>query len=99
MDAKQILKKAKRFLETDGWCRGASTDDRGRHCATGALGCATNEIGSPDHTQARELLLNAIMERHSNEYAVSGIVAWNDEIVRDKRDVLRMFDRAIKAAA
>lgn len=93
-DPKEVidtLGRARDIIIEKGWCRGNYSDAQGRHCTLGAVMAATND-GS---IYMYDDVINALQESLDNAGSYS-IVSWNDRPTRRKRDVVRLFDRAIR---
>lgn len=110
----QILENAADVLERDGWCRGVLHAGTGKpgateHYALGAVETAFKEIipskmNHPRrvdvHREARNMLRAEIEEwcaKHNNGHYPS-IATWNDEIVKERRTVVRALRRAAARA-
>jgi len=99
----EVLKEAKKIV-TKGWCQGHyAVDKKGgivseysravsKCCATGAIFRAA---GMQHSTVAFSFLEKVIPHRAGES---SSIPTWNDNKRRTKKQVLKAFDRAIKAA-
>lgn len=100
---REFLKCAKTILVRKGWCQGkyavtksgaptkTTSRDAAKFCMVGALRRCDGEQLSSMYIDARRLLTDAIPS--------SGIATFNDTAGRKKKEVLAMFDKAIKMAA
>jgi len=83
------LKRAKAELVKRGWCRATLKDGRGRVCAHGAL-CYAPNVSHGARKKAWAVL---------EEAAPGGEVHYyNDYTATRRRDIERLFDRAIALA-
>lgn len=91
-----VLKRARELIE-QGWVQGdwRVTDDNGKmsFCAIGALNEASTKVNWETKDEARELLGSALRNGYHD------VIEYNDADGRRKADVLKLFDRAIKAAS
>lgn len=102
MDNKQlikVLKQARALLaKRGGWIKGQSDNGNGSYCATGAI----FEV-VPDYERRNDAyssLASKLPKAYQGIYPDPGsdIVGFNDRSATRKKDVLSLFDRAIKAA-
>ena len=81
-----VLLAAARLIERKGWCQGAGTDARGRHCLMGAL----NEVGT---IRGIDRARTALMRQFPGSF----VTTWNDEPWRTKKQVLTALRTAARA--
>lgn len=105
MTVSEILIGARDFLENHNWTRGRGYDaDKDAFCATGALYSSAygmgywrgepNDIIGIGKVSEAEIFLNNV----SRDVYNRGIVAFNDVGAKRKRDVVSLFNKAIKRA-
>ncbi|MGH3956438.1 MAG: DUF6197 family protein [Mycobacterium sp.] len=95
----QILKDGLTYLRENGWVRGEfgynRPGDKCRSCAMGAI-YAGADIGiSEDSNQVHDALK---LLRDQLPADVGSITRYNDIIAKRRRDVERLFEKAIKKA-
>lgn len=88
----QVLEKAIEILETDGWCRKLMTDDKGHHCILGAMNKASFSLGLEEY-EAEEL----VRQQLEKEGFGGSYLYYNDYVAKDKRYVIRLLQRTIRA--
>lgn len=89
----EILRAARDRVSVRGsWCQGMFYDGSGAHCAIGWLRAVAppRERERVTHILATEVLM-PILSRGGWQ----NVEEWNDEPSRRRRDVVRLFDRAI----
>jgi len=91
-----LIAARKLISSQDKWRKNRYEDSRNRRCAEGALLSATHWVG---HSEARELLKDAIIELHGNRNRMDLVVRWNDDPERTHVEVLAVFDLAIEMAS
>jgi hypothetical protein len=90
----KVLKLARKLLsKPNGWIQGRYYDSRGGYCALGAANQAAVELDCNVYT-AEMTLTRALHKTWKSE----GVVAYNDSSTRRKKQILNLFDRAIKLA-
>ena len=92
MDTKEAIQKleqAKSVIEIEGWCQGSYTNYQGHHCVVGAL-----RVVDWDN---QDELVQLLRQNLSNPNR--GVVEWNDQSTRRKRDVIRLYNRTIRNLA
>lgn len=94
--AATVLKRARELIE-QGWVQGdfRQRDEQGnmRFCAIGALDEAASNVEWSTKDNAREALDKSLRNGYHD------VIEYNDADGRRKADVLKLFDRAIKAAS
>jgi hypothetical protein len=99
---RRTLFQAADILDHLGWCRG--TLNRGaRHCAVGAILAAYSEGGvkPPRYANSMLLLREPALERlvdrvtshlgHLADSSAAGVMAWNDKIAKDGKEVAELL--------
>src|SRR5436190_338358 len=93
-----LLAKAKRVIQEKGWCQHEYHKEGDGYCIFGAVGIAKgigDDGATPDDlryiTKAIGVVANPFFWTHP-------VVNWNDAPGRTKRQVLSVFDKAIKLA-
>lgn len=105
MRVSEVLTGARDFLEKHNWTRGTGYDkDKDAFCATGALYSSVygmgywsgepNNIVHQGQVSEAEVFLNNV----SRDVNKRGIVDFNDVGAKRKRDVISLFNKAIKRA-
>jgi len=90
----QDLKAVRRVVDA-GWCRYNWTNERGQHCIMGAIGEVLRDSTASDR---RTSLLKKLEDQLVGTLAAGrSIMYYNDEVAKDKRYILRLIDRTIKA--
>lgn len=87
------LAQAKSFIEEYGWCQGNYRNDLGQFCVMGAVQTACADSYSTED-DVLEVLRSSLLP--NGVTTNTSLVAWNDMDTRRKRDVVRLFDRAIR---
>lgn len=106
-----VLREARKLILKHGNCKYQANDGKGRFCALGAVNRVTNNFSIPTssnplNNEARKYLANAIpgipCKSHNADADFSNntrsIIAYNDAPGTRKRQVVRLFERAIKEA-
>ena len=106
-----VLREARKLILKHGNCKNQANDPHGRFCALGAINRVTNTFSiatdsNPLTNEARKYLANAIpgatVKSHNAEfdfsYNTKAVIAYNDAPGTRKRQVVRLFERAIKEA-
>jgi hypothetical protein len=93
---KEVLIAAKYLLENIGWCQGDfSNYQDGKPVSFCMLG-AINHVEVSDFEliwEAKSLLSQTILKNISEPGIISD---WNDKPARKKKDVIKLFDKAIR---
>lgn len=95
--AKEVLVAARWLLVNHGWQQGSMhSQNNGKHffCSVGAI---MNVEADKDLLIKAKRLLSENLPK-SSMATDSGIVIWNDQISRTKKQVLALFDKTIKGA-
>jgi len=108
---KQVLREARKLILKHGNCKGLAVDEQGRFCALGAINRITNTFSiatdsNAANNHARMLLANAIpgssVKYHDPtrdfQYATNRVITYNDAPGTRKRQIVRLFERAIEEA-
>lgn len=81
-----VLRQTLQMIRADGWCQGAMRDDKGRWSVYGAIAEAGEAMMPSEY--AREVL-RELLWTHD-------VVAWNNRPERERREVIRILERAIR---
>jgi len=98
-----LLAKAKKVIETKGWCQGEYHKEGDGYCLYGALFKAgkvepDSEYGEKLAESVVPFLEHAVPEARSDVLYKAKMVSWNDTEGRTKKQVLAAFDKAIVLA-
>lgn len=105
MKASESLRVGREFLAANKWGRGDYHDKTaGTYCAVGALYCGVfgpnfwenGGRGIPDYLDKTDIIMEA--EKYLNRVATMNIIGFNDHTAKRKRDVLSVYNKAIKLA-
>jgi hypothetical protein len=100
MTAREILEGAKALLKEHGWCKHNLSNSEGKHCAVGAMFLvATGSAGGPI-TERHQNYRTLMLARNTLANAVPGdcgTIGFNDNPETTKKDVLALFDKALRS--
>src|ERR1700734_325160 len=91
--ANLILARAAEVIKRDGWCQGTYHNEKGNHCAIGAMLQAMKELGGAFTTP-----VNRVRAR-IHFCSVNSIVCvpvWNDKLERTKEEVIAALEVAAR---
>ncbi|GLE59577.1 hypothetical protein NJBCHELONAE_48900 [Mycobacteroides chelonae] len=95
----QILKDGLAYLRENGWRRGDTgyhfPGDKVRVCAAGALYAGAEHTAFTEWSAPLHIAFNLLSDEVPGGRAVT---SYNDRIAKRRRDVERLFERAIKKA-
>lgn len=107
-----VLKRARQIVAEGRWCKGAEKNGD-RFCAIGATreaaGCRWFDAADggwyvrwstiPNNVHRADRYLDAATkELYSHRYGVNGVTFMNDRVGTQRKQMLRIFDRAIEMA-
>lgn len=87
IDQIKKLNQVKDLLNENGWCRGLYTDNQGHYCIWGA-------VRAVDWQHQDELAV--LLKDNIISDSPIGLVEWNDQETRRKRDVIRLINRTVQ---
>lgn len=91
MEVSEVLERALRLLEDDGWCQGTYRLGMG-HCAVGALWSVLGDAYTWDDGRS---LMMACLASLRNVAGIGNIAIWNDDPARTFAQVRETYRRAI----
>lgn len=98
MDALNILRRAKKALETKGWTRGALSA-HGRLCSLGAINYAvTGTALSGGERVGAQSAVDYLGQAIKAKHGYHSVIGFNDSVAKKKSQVIDVFTDAIRRA-
>lgn len=88
-----VLERAARVIERDGWSQGDFGRGRNPHCLIGAIDCALDDMPPRGRGELYQKSVEVVRDRiGAADYEASGsLISWNDDPRRTRSEVLALL--------